>query len=206
MKKISLLIITLTTFASAQLRVGLDLNGGIDYSIMGIGVENKSKLGLRVGYEKTLFGIVGVGAEYVMTQLGDAEMTVSGNFFGEKISESETTSDKVFPNVLMGYGLARVPFGVPFARAIVRAGMFIPMGTTKIDGEGIKWSEQFEPELAWGIGVRAKLPLIPIGAELLYQSMKLTSKEGEPSEDDEDSTFMYEGNFSSFTLVATYSF
>jgi len=141
-----------------------------------------------------------------MTQLGDAEMTVSGNLFGEKISESETTSDKVFPNVLMGYGLARVPLGVPFARAIVRAGMFIPMGTTTIDGEGIKWSEQFEPGLAWGIGVRAKLPLIPIGAELLYQSMKLTSKEGESSEDDEDSTFMYEGNFSSFTLVATYSF
>ena len=202
MKKISLLIITLTTFASAQLRVGLDLNGGIDYSIMGIGVENKSKLGLRVGYEKTLFGIVGVGAEYVMTQLGDAEL--SYNFLGE--SGSETISDKVFPNVLMGYGLVRVPMGFPFLRGIVRAGMFIPMGTTTIDGEGIKWSEQFEPGLAWGIGVRAKLPLIPIGAELLYQSMKLTSKEGEPSEDDEDSTFMYEGNFSSFTLVATYSF
>ena len=57
MKKISLLIITLTTFASAQLRVGIDLNGGLKggggfEGIASVSLEQTSKLGIRVGYEK----------------------------------------------------------------------------------------------------------------------------------------------------------
>jgi len=210
MKKISLLIITLTTFASAQLRVGLDLNGGIDYSIMGIGVDYKSKLGLRVGYEKTLFGIAGVGAEYVVTQVGDAEMKSSASFLGESASDSETTSDKMFPNVLKVYGLARVPLGVPFLRGVVRAGMFVPLGSTNIEGDSYKWDDVYKTGLTWGVGVRAKLPVFPFGAELLYQSMKLDSGSeidlfGE-GDDDEGGMLFPNGDFTNFTLAVTYSF
>ena len=36
MRKISLLVIILTTFASAQLRVGLDFGGGVKQNFLGI--------------------------------------------------------------------------------------------------------------------------------------------------------------------------
>ena len=210
MRKISLLVITITTFASAQLRVGLDFGGGVKTSFLGLmDVEQNSKLGLTVGYEKTLFGIAGVGAEYVMTQVGDAEIKSSASFFGESVSDSETTSDKMFPNVLKVYGLARVPLGFPFLRGVVRAGMFVPLGSSDIDGESFKWGDVYDPGLTWGVGVRAKLPVLPIGAELLYQSMALDSGStldlfGE--DDDEGGALFPNGDFTSFTLAVTYSF
>ena len=208
MKKISLLIITLTTFASAQLRVGIDLNGGLKggggfEGIASVSLEQTSKLGIRVGYEKTLFGIAGVGAEYFMSQVGDAEMKIVGTFLGEKISESETIREKVFPNALMGYGLVRIPLSVPFLRGIIRAGMWLPMGSGEIDDESFKWIDAYDPAITWGIGIRAKLPVMPIGAELLYQSMTLSATEIEGGE---DGYSFLEGDFTSISLVATYSF
>ena len=211
MRKISLLVITLTTFSYAQFRVGLDFGGGVKQSLLGLmTIEQKSKMGLRVGYEKTLFGMAGVGAEYVMTQVGDAEMTSSASLFGESASDTETTSDKMFPNVLQVYGLARVPLGFPFIRGVVRAGMFVPLGSTDLDGESFKWGDVYDPGLAWGIGIRAKLPVMPIGAELLYQSMALdTGSEidlfGE-GDDDEGEMLFPNGDFTTFTLALTYSF
>ena len=211
MRKISLLVIILTTFASAQLRVGLDFGGGVKQNFLGImDIEQNSKLGFTVGYEKTLFGIAGVGAEYVVTQVGDAEMKSSASFFGESVSDSETTSDKMFPNVLKVYGLARVPLGVPFLRGVVRAGMFVPLGSTDIEGESFKWGDVYKTGLTWGVGVRAKLPVFPFGAELLYQSMKLDSGSeidlfGE-GDDDEGGMLFPNGDFTNFTLAVTYSF
>ena len=211
MKKISLLLISITTIASAQLRVGLDFGGGVKQNFLGImDIEQNSKLGFTVGYEKTLFGIAGVGAEYVVTQVGDAEMKSSASFFGESVSDSETTSDKMFPNVLKVYGLARVPLGVPFLRGVVRAGMFVPLGSTDIEGESFKWGDVYKTGLTWGVGVRAKLPVFPFGAELLYQSMKLDSGSeidlfGE-GDDDEGGMLFPNGDFTNFTLAVTYSF
>ncbi|MBT7524709.1 MAG: hypothetical protein HN653_03440 [Candidatus Marinimicrobia bacterium] len=211
MRKISLLVIILTTFASAQLRVGLDFGGGVKQNFLGImDIEQNSKLGFTVGYEKTLFGIAGVGAEYVVTQVGDAEMKSSASFFGESVSDSETTSDKMFPNVLKVYGLARVPLGVPFLRGVVRAGMFVPLGSTNIEGDSYKWGDVYKTGLTWGVGVRAKLPVFPFGAELLYQSMKLDSGSeidlfGE-GDDDEGGMLFPNGDFTNFTLAVTYSF
>ena len=211
MRKISLLVIILTTFASAQLRVGLDFGGGVKQNFLGImDIEQNSKLGFTVGYEKTLFGIAGVGAEYVVTQVGDAEMKSSASFLGESASDSETTSDKMFPNVLKVYGLARVPLGVPFLRGVVRAGMFVPLGSTDIEGESFKWGDVYKTGLTWGVGVRAKLPVFPFGAELLYQSMKLDSGSeidlfGE-GDDDEGGMLFPNGDFTNFTLAVTYSF
>ncbi|MBT4149615.1 MAG: hypothetical protein HOE46_04500 [Candidatus Marinimicrobia bacterium] len=211
MRKISLLVIILTTFASAQLRVGLDFGGGVKQNFLGImDIEQNSKLGFTVGYEKTLFGIAGVGAEYVVTQVGDAEMKSSASFLGESASDSETTSDKMFPNVLKVYGLARVPLGVPFLRGVVRAGMFVPLGSTNIEGDSYKWDDVYKTGLTWGVGVRAKLPVFPFGAELLYQSMKLDSGSeidlfGE-GDDDEGGMLFPNGDFTNFTLAVTYSF
>ena len=211
MRKISLLVIILTTFASAQLRVGLDFGGGVKQNFLGImEIEQNSKLGFTVGYEKTLFGIAGVGAEYVVTQVGDAEMKSSASFLGESASDSETTSDKMFPNVLKVYGLARVPLGVPFLRGVVRAGMFVPLGSTNIEGDSYKWDDVYKTGLTWGVGVRAKLPVFPFGAELLYQSMKLDSGSeidlfGE-GDDDEGGMLFPNGDFTNFTLAVTYSF
>ena len=211
MRKISLLVIILTTFASAQLRVGLDFGGGVKQNFLGImDIEQNSKLGFTVGYEKTLFGIAGVGAEYVVTQVGDAEMKSSASFLGESASDSETTSDKMFPNVLKVYGLARVPLGVPFLRGVVRAGMFVPLGSTNIEGDSYKWDDVYKTGLTWGVGVRAKLPVFPFGAELLYQSMKLDSGSeidlfGE-GDDDEGGMLFPNGDFANFTLAVTYSF
>ena len=212
MKKVSLLVITLTTLASAQLRVGLDFGGGVKQNLLGImEIEQNSKLGFTVGYEKTLSGIAGIGAEYVVTQVGDAEMKSSASFFGESVSDSETTSDKMFPNVLKVYGLARVPLGVPFLRGVVRAGMFVPLGSTDIEGESFKWGDVYKTGLTWGVGVRAKLPVFPFGAELLYQSMSLDSGSeidlfGEGDDDDEGGMLFPNGDFTSFTLALTYSF
>ena len=211
MKKISLLLISITTIASAQLRVGLDFGGGVKQNFLGImEIEQNSKQGFTVGYEKTLSGIAGIGAEYVVTQVGDAEMKSSASFLGESASDSETTSDKMFPNVLKVYGLARVPLGVPFLRGVVRAGMFVPLGSTNIEGDSYKWGDVYKTGLTWGVGVRAKLPVFPFGAELLYQSMKLDSGSeidlfGE-GDDDEGGMLFPNGDFTNFTLAVTYSF
>ena len=211
MKKISLLLISITTIASSQLRVGLDFGGGVKQNFLGImEIEQNSKQGFTVGYEKTLSGIAGIGAEYVVTQVGDAEMKSSASFFGESVSDSETTSDKMFPNVLKVYGLARVPLGVPFLRGVVRAGMFVPLGSTDIEGESFKWGDVYKTGLTWGVGVRAKLPVFPFGVELLYQSMKLDSGSeidlfGE-GDDDEGGMLFPNGDFTNFTLAVTYSF
>ena len=214
MKKISLLLISITTIASSQLRVGLDFGGGVKQNFLGImEIEQNSKQGFTVGYEKTLSGIAGIGAEYVVTQVGDAEMKSSASFLGESASDSETTSDKMFPNVLKVYGLARVPLGVPFLRGVVRAGMFVPLGSTNIEGDSYKWDDVYKTGLTWGVGVRAKLPVFPFGAELLYQSMKLDSGSGidlfgEGDDDDEEEGGMLfpNGDFTNFTLAVTYSF
>ena len=211
MKKISLLLITITTIASAQLRVGLDFDGGVKQNFLGIiEIEQKSKQGFTVGYEKTLSGIAGIGVEYVVTQVGDAEMKTSAGLFGESASDSETTSDKMFPNVLKVYGLARVPLGFPFVKGVVRAGMFVPLGSTDIEGENFKWSDVYKAGLTWGVGVRAKLPVFPFGAELLYQSMSLNSGSGidlfGEGDDDESEMLFPNGDFTNFTLALTYSF
>jgi hypothetical protein len=116
----------------------------------------------------------------------------------------------MFPNVLKVYGLARVPLGVPFLRGVVRAGMFVPLGSTDIEGESFKWGDVYKTGLTWGVGVRAKLPVFPFGAELLYQSMKLDSGSeidlfGE-GDDDEGGMLFPNGDFTNFTLAVTYSF
>ena len=63
------------------------------------------------------------------------------------------------------YGVGKFPIA-PFMRGIVRAGYSIPLDE----------DDMYEPGLAYGVGARFKLPLIPIGLEALYTIHSLEMK------------------------------
>ena len=198
MKKLSVLLIALITVGSAQLRVGLDLSNNA--SVGDVDFKNSSP-GLRFGYEYTLLTIAGVGVEYVTTgkQVGH---------FGEEKGDAV----KLFPDALSAYGLVRLPVGVPFARGVIRAGMYLPLGSGTVESyalsESFNFIDIYSPGITWGVGVRAKLPVIPIGAELLYQSTSLNlTDDAKQSEILNDEFGFFDGkSISTISLVATYSF
>ena len=101
MKKISLLLITITTIASAQLRLGLDVSR--EMTVAGMSGEKSEGIGFTLGYEQMLLSLVGVGAEY--TAGGDEGV-----------------------DMLYGYAVGKIPVGVPMARGIIRVGYSLPMG------------------------------------------------------------------------------
>ena len=146
MKKISLLLIAITTIASAQLRVGLDMSrdmsvGGALGSLLGdVEIEGT---GFTIGYEKTLLSLVGAGAEYSMGGEEGLDM-------------------------LYGYAVAKIPVGLPMLRGIARAGYSMPLGDA---------GDVYDPGLAYGVGLRFKLPLFPVGAEAHYTMHNLEMKD-----------------------------
>ena len=95
MKKVSLLLIVITTIASAQLRLGLDVSR--ELSLSGIEAEKADGMGFTLGYEQMLLSLVGVGAEYSLA--GDEGI-----------------------DMLYGYAVGKIPVGFPMARGIIRAG------------------------------------------------------------------------------------
>ncbi|MDG2367521.1 MAG: hypothetical protein P8M58_08130 [Candidatus Marinimicrobia bacterium] len=101
MKKISLLLITITTIASAQLRLGLDVSR--EMTVAGMSSEKSEGIGFTLGYEQMLLSLLGVGAEY--TAGGDEGV-----------------------DMLYGYAVGKIPVGVPMARGIIRVGYSLPMG------------------------------------------------------------------------------
>ena len=202
MKKLSVLLIALITVASAQLRVGLDLSKNVSLKIGDENVDFKnSSPGLRFGYEYTLLTIAGVGAEYVIT--GEQDFHAGGE---------KGDVGKLFPDVLSAYGLVRLPVGVPFARGVIRAGMYLPLGSRTIEtyglSESVNYIDIYSPGITWGVGVRAKLPVIPVGAELLYQSTSLNlTDDAKQSEILNEEFGLFDGkSISTISLVATYSF
>ena len=68
-------------------------------------------------------------------------------------------------NMAYVYGVGKFPIA-PFMRGIVRAGYSIPLDE----------DDMYEPGLAYGVGARFKLPLIPIGLEALYTIHSLEMK------------------------------
>jgi len=113
MKKISFLIIAVTTIASAQLRVGVDVSRKMKVTpswpaemkalalVEGIdqpGTETMTAegLGFSVGYDFMLASLVGVGAEL--------------NIASESDDEDGGPSNQIF-----AYSIVKLPFGVPFA-------------------------------------------------------------------------------------------
>ena len=162
MKKISLLLIAVTTIASAQLRLGLDVSREMTVSGMS---------GEKSGYEQMLLSLVGVGAEY--TAGGDEGV-----------------------DMLYGYAVGKIPVGFPMVRGIIRAGYSLPMGDA---------ADFYEAGLAYGVGLRVKPPIFPIGIEALYTMHNLEMKS---SGDDMEDMFMalFKIKWNVLNITATYSF
>jgi len=169
MKKISLLLIAVTTIASAQLRLGLDVSR--EMTVSGMSGEKSEGMGFTLGYEKMLLSLVGVGAEY--TAGGDEGV-----------------------NMLYGYAVGKIPVGFPMARGIIRAGYSLPMGDA---------ADVYEAGLAYGVGLRVKPPIFPIGIEALYTIHNLEMKS---SGDDMEDMFMalFKIKWNVLNITATYSF
>ena len=188
MKKISFLIIAVTTIASAQLRVGVDVSRKMKVTpsfpaemkalalVEGInlpGTETMTAegLGFTVGYDFMLASLVGVGAEL--------------NIASESDDEDGGPSNQIF-----AYSIVKLPFGVPFARGVVR------IGIAKSFEEGI------DPGLGYGFGLRIKPPLFPIGAEASYNIYNYSQEE----KDAELGTMKFALKQSYMNLSLTYSF
>jgi len=169
MKKISLLLIAITTLASAQLRLGLDISREI--SLAGIESEKADGMGFTLGYEQMLLSLVGVGAEYSIA--GDEGI-----------------------DMLYGYAVGKIPVGVPMARGIIRVGYSMPMGDA---------SEFYDAGLAYGVGLRIKPPLFPVGIEALYTIHNLEMKT-DGDEFAEMFASLLELKYNVLTVTATYSF
>ena len=188
MKKISFLIIAVTTIASAQLRVGVDVSRKMKVTpsfpaevkalFLSMGEEvpgsetmTAEGLGFSVGYDFMLASLVGVGAEL--------------NIASESDDEDGGPSNQIF-----AYSIVKLPFGVPFARGVVRVGI------AKSFEEGI------DPGLGYGFGLRIKPPLFPIGAEASYNIYNYSQEEKDP----ELGTMKYDLKQSYMNLSLTYSF
>ena len=169
MKKISLLLIAITTLASAQLRLGLDISREI--SLAGIESEKADGMGFTLGYEQMLLSLVGVGAEYSIA--GDEGI-----------------------DMLYGYAVGKIPVGVPMARGIIRVGYSMPMGDA---------SEFYDAGLAYGVGLRIKPPLFPVGIEALYTIHNLEMKT-DGDEFAEMFASLLELKYNVLSVTATYSF
>jgi hypothetical protein len=169
MKKISLLLIAVTTIASAQLRLGLDVSR--EMTVSGMSGEKSEGMGFTLGYEKMLLSLVGVGAEY--TAGGDEGV-----------------------DMLYGYAVGKIPVGFPMVRGIIRAGYSLPMGDA---------ADVYEAGLAYGVGLRVKPPIFPIGIEALYTMHNLEMKS---SGDDMEDMFMalFKIKWNVLNITATYSF
>jgi hypothetical protein len=118
-----------------------------------------------------LASLVGVGAEL--------------NIAAESDDEDGGPSNQIF-----AYSIVKLPFGVPFARGVVRVGI------AKSFEEGI------DPGLGYGFGLRIKPPLFPIGAEASYNIYNYSQEEKDP----ELGTMKYDLKQSYMNLSLTYSF
>ena len=101
MKKISLISILLLSTAFSQFRVGADISRKM--SLSGLEAESSEGMGFTVGYEQMLLSLGGVGGEFT---LGGDEG----------------------PDMIYGYGVAKVPVGLPMFRGILRMGYSLPVG------------------------------------------------------------------------------
>ena len=168
MKKISILLIAVSTIASAQLRLGLDVSrkGTLTPSYpselkaaaaaMGESLPGEEDLkfdgmGISVGYDLMLLSLVGVGAELNIGSGGDSEDDHDHDHDDEEHSDEGVGPD----NQVFGYGVANVPV-FPMVRGVIRAGL-----VKSFDSE-------LDPGLGFGFGLRVKPPIFPIGLEANY--------------------------------------
>ncbi len=186
MKKLTIFLIVLSTIATAQLRVGVDAKRTMDMKVKMMGVSASESMdadgmGLTFGYEKMLLlGLIGAGAEYNLSLGGDDDDEDGGP-----------------SNMGFVYGVAKVPVGLPMARGIVR------LGTSFGHEEGVKGA------LSYGVGLRVKPPIFPIGIEALYtiHNLDMDMELDDADEGTADALGLdVETSFKYFNITATYSF
>ena len=201
MKKLSLVFLLFLSVAFSQLRVGLDVSRTSDTSIKLMGIEDRDKgspdgMGLTLGYEQTLlFDLIGVGAEYnLSTGGGDdhEEHDDHGDDHGDDHDDDHDDEGGVGGpgNFAFVYGVAKLPVGFPMVRGIVRLGT-----TLAHQEEGLKGG------LSYGLGVRVKPPVLPVGVEAHY-----TMHNFEPNSADFPSGAEVSASYSSVNLTVTYKF
>ena len=125
------------------------------------------RAGLDISRQITLSGIgsdESESADALALTLGYEKMLLLG-FVGVG---GEYTLDLEEEGINMAYlyGVGKIPI-FPFMRGIIRAGYSIPMGDA---------GDMYDPALAYGVGARFKLPIIPIGLEALYTIHSLEMK------------------------------
>ncbi len=201
MKKLSLIFLLFLSVAFSQLRVGLDVSRTTDISVKWMGMEAGEKgspdgMGLTLGYEQTLLlGLIGVGAEYnLSTGGGDdhEEHDDHGDDHGDDHDDDHDDEGGAGGpgNFAFVYGVAKLPVGFPMVRGIVRLGT-----TLAHQEEGLKGG------LSYGLGVRVKPPVLPVGVEAHY-----TMHNFEPNSADFPSGAEVSASYSSVNLTVTYKF
>lgn len=138
-KRFSFLLLVIPMIASAQLRVGLDAGR----------VPTLKAGDKEVPWATEPDGMaISFGYEkYLIGIVGvGAEYTLD-------LAEENTF------NTAFVYGAARIPFPFPFIKGVVRAGYSMPGGDA---------SDKFDAGTAFGFGLRAKFPFIPLGLEAQF--------------------------------------
>ena len=198
MKKISLILLLLISTAFSQLRVGLDVSRTTDVSLKYMGIEEGDKgtpdgTNLTLGYEKTLLlGLIGVGAEYNLSVGGDDDHSDEDHDHDHGDGDDHDDEGGIGGpgNFAFVYGVAKLPVGFPMVRGIVRLGT-----TLAHEDDGLKGG------LSYGLGVRVKPPILPVGVEAHYTMHDFGADEKLfPSGAD------VSASYSSVNLTVTYKF
>tara|TARA_B100001559_G_C16312572_1_gene534978 strand:- start:32 stop:634 length:603 start_codon:yes stop_codon:yes gene_type:complete len=200
MKKLSLIFLLFISTAFSQLRVGLDVSRTSDMSVKWMGMEEGEKgspdgMGLTLGYEKTLLlSLIGVGAEYNLSVGGGDDHADEGDDHDHDHGDGDDHDDEGGVggpgNFAFVYGVAKLPVGFPMVRGIVRLGT-----TLAHQEEGLKGG------LSYGLGVRVKPPILPVGVEAHY-----TMHNFEPDNTVFPSGAEVSASYSSVNLTVTYKF
>ena len=197
MKKLSLILFLFISTAFSQLRVGMDVSRTTDVSLKYMGIEEGDKgtpdgTNLTLGYEKTLLlGLIGVGAEYNLSVGGDDDHSDEDHDHDHGDGDDHDDEGGIggTGSFAFVYGVAKLPVGFPMVRGIVR------LGTTLAHQEdGLKGG------LSYGLGVRVKPPVLPVGVEAHYTMHNFGTDEQLPSGAE------YSASYSSVNLTVTYKF
>ncbi|MBT3479412.1 MAG: hypothetical protein HOA15_02230 [Candidatus Marinimicrobia bacterium] len=149
------------------------------------------RIGIDASREESILGISEKKIDGMGFTLGYEFMLLSLiGVGGEYTAGGDEGIDMVY-----GYAVGKIPVGLPMFRGIVRAGYSMPMGDA---------ADFYDPGLAYGLGLRFKMPLIPVGAEALYTIHSLEMK---PDGDGLNELInALEMKYNVMSLVVTYSF
>ena len=149
MKKYIILLFFAPIILTAQIRVGMDLGR----------VATLKAGGEEIPYPGTKPENLAVSFGYEKYLIGIVGI---GAEYTHDLSDEDTF------NTGFLYGAARIPFPFPFIKGAVRYGYSMPMGDA---------GERYDPGMAFGIGLRAKLPFIPLGLEAQFMRHTLSPVE-----------------------------